>query len=65
METFESHWAPIVENSTSETDFMETAYRNLGDGDLKRGRQIARTMPGFNQSLEKAMRLFDASHWQD
>ena len=64
-ESFESHWAPIVENATSEADFIETAYKNLGEGDSERGREIARTMPGFSQSLEKAMGMFDTSHWQD
>ena len=62
-QTFNSEWKPLIDGATSEPDFIETALKSLGDGDLEAGRQLAKKMPGFSQSMEEAMRRFDTSHW--
>lgn len=62
-QTFNSEWKPLIDNATSEPDFIETALKSLGDGDLEAGKQLAKKMPGFSQSMEEAMRRFDTSHW--
>ena len=63
METFEQEWKPLVDDATSEAEFVQAAYTRLGDGDSLAGRREALRVPGFTQALEKAMSSFDTSHW--